>query len=129
MVGFIADAATGNEYAGKHLLIDAWGCKPNLSADEILNALEVAAIATGATVLFKHAHPFEPQGSSGVIVLAESHVSFHEFPEEDNYIAIDIFVCGDCDPFNAIEVIQDKLNPREMNIKLEKRGMKPHNGG
>ena len=57
-------------------------------------------MATGATILHGHFHHFGPNsGVSGVLVLAESHVSIHTWPERD-YAALDIFVCGDCNPIS-----------------------------
>lgn len=122
MVGFITDKDTGKEYAGNHLLIDAYGCKTNLEIDEILSILEQAARATGATILFSHGHPFTPEGSSGAIILAESHVTWHLWPERNNFMAMDIFVCGDCDPYKAIPVIENGFQPTKLVVKREQRG-------
>ena len=92
----------GVRYAGTHLIVDLWGAT-NLDDPAHIDAvLREAAIATGATILHGHFHHFSPNGGvSGVLVLAESHVSIHTWPERD-YAALDIFVCGDCDPYKAI---------------------------
>lgn len=120
MVGFVTD--NKERYAGKHVLVDMYGCSGNMSSENILDTCSRGAEASGATVLFKYAHPFEPNGSSGVIVLAESHISWHTWPEEDNFMAFDIFVCGDCDPMKGVEVLLEEFNPKKNNIRLEKRG-------
>ena len=74
----------GVRFAGTHLIIDLWGAT-NLSDPEHVDAvLREAAIATGATILHGHFHHFGPNsGVSGVLVLAESHVSVHTWPERD----------------------------------------------
>ena len=88
---------------------------------EIESAMITACIATGATVLFHYAHPFDGNGSSGAVILAESHGTWHQWPE-NNYIAIDIFVCGNCDPTLAIPVLEELFQPTRIETKLEKRG-------
>ena len=110
--------------SGKHLILDTWGCKLKLDHEFILDLCEGAAIETGATILFSHSHPFDPEGSSGCVILAESHISFHHFPEEDNYIAFDIFVCGDCDPVKGSQYIKKILNPTQYSENLIIRGIR-----
>ena len=125
MIGFTKDE-DGNYFSGKHLLIDMWGCRKDLDSHFILSACEKAAIATGATVLFKHSHDFEPAGSSGVVILAESHVSYHYWQEE-GHLAIDIFVCGDCDPLLGLQELITQFKPEKIVSKLQKRGITPPN--
>ena len=122
MVGFINEE-NGTSYAGKHLLIDFFDCgnkEENLK--EIEEAMICAAKATGATVLFSHIHPFDGGGSSGAVILAESHITFHRWHEE-NFLAIDIFVCGECNPYFAIPILKEYFIPTYTSIKLEKRGV------
>ena len=89
----------GVRYAGTHLIIDLWGATNLDDPDHIDAVLREGALATGATILHGHFHHFSPNGGvSGVLVLAESHVSIHTWPERD-YAALDIFVCGDCIPY------------------------------
>lgn len=116
--GFII--ANGETYAGKHLLIDLYGCSYG-TITEISDVLIEAAKATGATVLFNYSHPFDGGGSSGVIVLAESHLSYHLW-EDEKFIALDIFVCGTCNPFNALPILKDYFKPSFTSMILEKRG-------
>jgi len=120
MVGFIIE----NEqcYAGKHLLIDLYECQNHGNLDETKNILIDAAKATGATVLFCHLHPFDDGGLSGVVMLAESHLSLHWW-EEDIFACIDIFVCGTCDPYLAFPILEKYFQPKHFNISLEKRGI------
>lgn len=121
MVGFI----NGPDccFAGQHLLVDLFDCKHTEKMKAIENIMVEACKATGATVLFSHSHPFSGGGSSGAVILAESHGTWHSWTEE-NFIAIDIFVCGDCEPTNAIEILKSFFEPTTISIKLEKRGIK-----
>lgn len=103
----------GMKFAGTHLLIDIWGATRLDEPEHIDARLRAAAIATGATILHSHFHHFSPNGGvSGVVVLAESHISIHTWPERD-FAALDIFVCGDCDPHLAIPVIQAAFEDRK----------------
>ena len=68
----------------------------------------MAAIA-GATLLHIHVHPFSPYGGlSGVAILAESHISFHSWPEA-RFASWDIFMCGATEPEKAIQLLQQNL--------------------
>ena len=89
----------GVKFAGMHLLVDLWGASNLCDPDHIDRALRDAAEAAGATILHGHFHHFSPNGGvSGVLVLAESHISIHTWPERD-FAAIDIFMCGACNPY------------------------------
>lgn len=121
MVGFIEDD-NNCTYAGKHLLLDLYGCKNNSSIKEIEETMVIACQATGATVLFHYSHPFDGDGNSGAVILAESHGTWHQWPEHD-FIAIDIFVCGPCNPELAVPILQSLFQPSQLSIKLEKRGI------
>lgn len=97
----------GIAYAGEHMLVDLDGCPSEMLADcgAIEAVLRQAAVATGATILFGHFHHFgEGSGVTGVLVLAESHVTVHTWPER-NFAAIDVFVCGDCSVRAALDVL------------------------
>ena len=111
-----------NIYAGKHFIIDFW----NSDFDNTVNTLELllreASNIAKANILHSHLHRFgEEQGISGVAVLAESHISVHTWPERD-YIAFDIFMCGDTYPELALEFLIEKLKPKKKKIKIIKRG-------
>ena len=112
----------GMKFAGTHLLIDIWGASRLDDPAHIDTKLREAAIATGATILHSHFHHFSPNGGvSGVVVLAESHISIHTWPERD-FAALDIFVCGACDPHLAIPVIQDAFSPSRIDLDEQRRG-------
>lgn len=114
------------ETVGIHLLCDMWKC--NLSDDlEVLEKLVIeAAVESKATVLEVVKKQFYPEGATVLVLLAESHISLHSWPEYD-YVAIDVFTCGkEMDPEAAISYLQSALNPQDMVIKKVSRGDKRH---
>jgi S-adenosylmethionine decarboxylase len=112
----------GMKFAGTHLLVDLWGAS-NLGNPELIDqALREGAVRAGATILHSHFHHFSPNGGvSGVVVLAESHISIHTWPERD-FAAIDIFMCGACDPRDAIPVIRAAFRPERLDVDEQRRG-------
>ncbi len=113
----------GVRYAGTHLLVELWHAKNLDSLDVAERALREATIASGATLLHIHLHHFAPNGGlSGVAVLAESHISIHTWPER-GYAALDIFMCGECDPYKAIPVIRRAFEPGLVQLSEQRRGV------
>ena len=81
------------------------------------------ARAAGATILHSHFHHFSPNGGvSGVVVLAESHISIHTWPER-NFAALDVFMCGDAKPAKTVPVLRRFFRPRGVQINEHKRGI------
>jgi S-adenosylmethionine decarboxylase len=112
----------GMRFAGTHLLVDLWGARNLADPSLIDDALRHAAIVSGATILHSHFHHFTPNGGvSGVVVLAESHISIHTWPERD-FAAVDIFMCGACDPHKAIPVLQAAFHPHRVDLDEQRRG-------
>ena len=110
-------------YAGNHLLLDLWGVDFNNSVRTLKKTLKNAINLAGATLLHIHLHRFgKEQGISGVAVLAESHISVHTWPERD-YIAFDIFMCGDTNPEVAAAYLIKSLKPKKKILKKIKRGV------
>jgi S-adenosylmethionine decarboxylase len=113
----------GVEYAGTHLLIDLWRAQRLDDLQLVEATLREAVSAVGATLLHIHVHGFTPnRGVSGIAVLAESHISIHTWPES-GYAALDIFVCGDCDPYAAIPILRRAFSPGEVRLGEHKRGL------
>ena len=111
----------GVEYAGTHLLVELWGATNLADVPAIENALLEAARKAGATVLHSYMHPFgEGMGVSGVVVLAESHISIHTWPE-NGFAAADIFMCGTAQPHLALEVIEEALQPECSEVRTVDR--------
>ena len=113
----------GVEYAGTHLLVELWGATNLADVAAIENALLDGARKAGATVLHSYMHPFgEGMGVSGVVVLAESHISIHTWPER-GYAAIDLFMCGKADPYKAIPALKAAFAPNGIQVSESKRGL------
>lgn len=122
MVGFVCNG--DEQYAGKHLLIDLYDCQRHGSQQEIEQVMIASCQATGATVLYSYLHPFTGGGVSGAIILAESHESIHTWPESQ-FVSLDIFVCGDCDPHLALPLLLDWFQPRRHSVTEHCRGLMP----
>lgn len=113
----------GMRFAGTHLLIDLWGATNLTDRGLIDRVLREGSEIAGATVLHSHFHHFSPNGGvSGVVVLAESHISIHTWPERD-FAAVDIFMCGACDPYKAIPLLKEAFKPNFINLNEQRRGL------
>jgi len=122
MVGFIRE--DNYQYAGRHVLIDLYGCYDIDDPERIKILLSDICKNLGATVLYSYAHEFDGGGSSGVIILAESHCTWHHWLSE-GYIALDIFVCGNCQPQDALDDLITMFKPTRHELNLVKRGTMP----
>lgn len=118
----------GRVFAGTHLIIEIMEAEGLDDEARIQQAFRNCVDACGATLLHIHTHKFSPQGVSGVAVLAESHISAHTWPEI-GYGAFDVFMCGDAQPWNAVEVLRGAFNAGEVRVKelLRGEGLVPAN--
>jgi len=91
-----AAAAPVCDTVGKHCILELYGCDSARLDDEafLRDTITAAAKRAGATLLNLITHRFEPQGVTGLALLAESHISIHTWPES-GYAAVDVFTCGD----------------------------------
>ena len=113
----------GYKFAGNHLLIDLWGATNLDNAEVIEAALRESAIVSGATILHCHLHNFEPNGGiSGVLVLSESHISIHTWPER-GYGSLDVFMCGEAQPLKSIPILKRAFKPGFVNVVECRRGL------
>jgi S-adenosylmethionine decarboxylase len=111
------------KYAGTHLIIEIWDAKNIASIKKIDNIFRKAITACRANLLEMKLHQFSPYGGvSGVAIISESHFSIHSWPEY-NYAAIDIFVCGEADPYQAIPVFKQGFETNNIQITEFKRGI------
>lgn len=113
-------------YAGMHVIVDFWDSNEEIlkDSDAIRSCLIRAAREAGATVLADNFHYFgEESGVTGVVVLSESHISIHTWPEE-NYAAVDIFMCGSCDPRTSVNVIAAALESKKFDSNILFRGIR-----
>ncbi len=113
----------GLTFAGLHLIVDLWDASGLDDPGRIERALVEAARAAGATVLSTDFHHFQPNGGvSGVVVLAESHISIHTWPERD-FAAVDVFMCGDCRPIDTVPMLKRAFNPGRIGLNEIRRGV------
>ena len=99
------------DMVGKHCILELYDCDKSRLDDEafLRTTITTAAKRAGATLLNLITHRFEPQGVTGLALLAESHISIHTWPET-GYAAVDVFTCGDHTmPDRACQVLREKL--------------------
>ena len=113
---------------GRHLLVEFSGCDPAALADldGLTEAMLRAAREAGATVLTHRFHRFQGetggQGISGAVIISESHLAIHTWPEHA-YAAVDLFTCGaSVDPWRAHAVLKAALRSSEDRTQLLSRG-------
>ena len=110
---------------GRHLLVELHGCPANLLNDvaALENLLIEAAHEAGATVINTTFHHFSPYGISGVVVIQESHLAIHTWPEQ-GFAAIDLFTCGDqTRPGLACTYLKHALKSTHGELRELKRGL------
>ena len=110
---------------GLHLLLELKDCNPQLLNDVeyIRQALLHTAHEVGATVVGESFHRFSPQGVTGILAIAESHISIHTWPEY-GYAAADIFACGPSFlPRKAAEILVQRLESQDPDIIEVQRGL------
>jgi S-adenosylmethionine decarboxylase len=111
---------------GYHYLVEASGCDPEVIGDPgrtraaLLEAARCGRMETKTSYFYR----FSPSGVSGMVVIAESHLSIHTWPEE-GYAAIDVYVCGEAsEPEEAIEVILKAFGAAHAHVTEVKRGVR-----
>ena len=111
---------------GQHLLVDLYGCDSRVldELEQVRGAVLEAASLVDATVLGVVEHQFEPQGVTVVVVIAESHVSVHTWPEH-GYAAVDVFTCGgDLAAGPVVDLLTERFRAREATAMEVKRGIR-----
>jgi S-adenosylmethionine decarboxylase proenzyme len=108
---------------GRHLLVEYIGCDFDVLNDvaRIERLMCKAAVAAQTNIVASVFKPFHPQGVSGVVVVEESHLSIHTWPER-GYAAIDFFTCGEGLPENAHEVLMAGLQAAHFEMIFVARG-------
>jgi S-adenosylmethionine decarboxylase len=107
----ITPPADATDTVGKHCILELYDCNRSRLDDEafLRDAITTAAKRAGATLLHLVTHRFDPQGVTGLALLAESHISIHTWPES-GYAAVDVFTCGDHTmPERACAVLIEQL--------------------
>ena len=112
-------------HLGQHVLAEFFDCDPNIlnSLDKVEKYMVDAALECGATIVQKCFHMFNPYGVSGVVIISESHLAIHTWPEL-GYAAVDLFTCGPkCDPKVAYEYLKKKFDSKKASFTQLKRGI------
>ncbi len=111
----------GVRCAGAHLIIDVYDGKRLDDIDHIEETLRQCVAASGATLLHIHLHRFQPNGVSGIAVLAESHISIHTWPDA-GYAALDVFMCGSAKPDACVPVLREAFKAKRVAVSELLRG-------
>jgi S-adenosylmethionine decarboxylase len=109
---------------GKHLIIEFYGCQsPAIDQPEALEAyLKEACLIMGTTIVNTNFHQFSPYGVSGVVVIQESHLAVHTWPEH-GFVALDFFTCNtQIRHEEALAYLTEMLQPQQQEVMEVPRG-------
>ena len=107
---------------GRHLLVDLGGCGGLDRLEDIQTITAKAARQAGAENVQGVFHRLNQYGTSGVVVISESHLAIHTWPEH-GYASVDVYTCGDTvDPWKAYEYLREQLHSRSSSVKEFNRG-------
>ena len=115
---------------GRHILVEFYNCDPEILKDPnfIEKQMKEAAICAKATIVESVFHHFNPWGVSGAVIVEESHLTIHTWPEY-GFASADFFTCGDIDPWKSFEYLENVLKaefsesveiPRGLTAKIQK---------
>ena len=109
---------------GRHLIVELYGCDTALLDDVALIRRHMIAAAERcrATVMSDTFHHFDPHGVSGTVVISESHLSIHTWPES-GYVAVDIYTCGGLDPRPGFRYLAEQLGATQSRVQEILRGL------
>jgi len=110
---------------GKHILVDLYGCDRTIldDAQAVENIMTRAAIEAGSTIICSDFHQLSPRGVSGVVIIAESHLAIHTWPEH-GYAALDVFTCGeDMNPLLAFYIVRQAVGAADEVCQVVQRGI------
>ena len=110
---------------GRHVLAELYGCPEDIlcNLEQIKHHMVEAALEAGAEVRDTVFHEFSPQGVSGVVVISESHLAIHTWPEY-GYAAVDIFTCGQTvNPWTSCDYLKEAFSAQNMSAREIKRGI------
>ncbi|HHY59620.1 MAG TPA: S-adenosylmethionine decarboxylase proenzyme [Clostridia bacterium] len=110
---------------GRHILAEIYGCDFAILNDikKVEEIMVNAALEAGAEVREFVFHKFSPQGVSGVVVISESHLAIHTWPEL-GYAAVDVFTCGEkVNPWDACKFLTEQFKAQHVDAKEVERGV------
>lgn len=109
---------------GHHYIAELWDCPYDLLDDptRLQDLAFAAAESAQVSVLSGQFHHFKPQGVTGILLLSESHISLHTWPEH-GYCALDFFTCGDADPArDSLLELAGRMGAGRVELKIVERG-------
>lgn len=109
---------------GVHILAEFYGVDSGLLSDikPVEDILELAVRESKVNKLNSKYHQFQPQGVTGFVLLGESHISIHTWPEK-NFLALDIFTCGNAEKAHkAYDVLLKNFKPKDVHKTVKDRG-------
>lgn len=115
---------------GHHIVAELSQCDPEIltDLDRVQAAMVQAALVARAEIRELAFHRFYPTGVSGVVVLAESHLAIHTWPDL-GYAAIDVYTCGDtAEPWRACRYLAEQFGSASMQTTVMERGIPSPNG-
>jgi len=110
---------------GRHVLAEIYGCSFEILNDikKVEEIMVKAALEAGAEIREVCFHKFSPQGVSGVVVISESHLAIHTWPEL-GYAAVDVFTCGErVNPWDACQYLTEHFQADEVHTTEIERGV------
>lgn len=109
---------------GRHLIVELYGCDQNLlnDAEGLKEVMLAAARRAKATIVGASFHTFNPYGISGFVVIAESHLAVHTWPEY-GFLSLDIFTCGEeVNPWEVYNYLTDSFKAENASVLEMRRG-------
>ena len=93
---------------GRHIIVEYYNCNCDIlrNPELIKDYMCKAALLSGATIVESFFHHFSPWGVSGAVIISESHLTIHTWPEY-GYAAVDLFTCGDLEPWKGFEYLEE----------------------
>ena len=110
-------------HLGTHIILELYGGNSSTLADpqQVESIIREAANRAGATIIESWSHHFHPLGVSAVLIISESHITIHSWPEH-GYAAVDIFSCGDINSQAGIDYLIEAFEAKEQEVKVMQRG-------
>lgn len=112
-----------DEALGIHILVEYYDCNKEIlkNVETIEQSMLTAARTANATIVESVFHQFNPWGVSGAVIISESHLTIHTWPEH-NYAAVDLFTCGDIDYEAGLNTLKNLLESKHYEVKKILRG-------
>jgi S-adenosylmethionine decarboxylase len=108
----------------RHMLLELWVEDRSLveRVEPIRSMILEGAAAAGMNIIYEHFHQFSPHGMTGVMVLAESHVTVHTWVEQ-GLAVVDVISCGGENPADLAAYLEERLRPIARQISVESRSV------